>query len=264
MSYTYITPPESLINLLTKIYVKNIEQENLFNDIFNNIENVIDTAKKDIENSEKTNIYCSNYKDTFINKLNDNNIKLKELFDDTNIKSAIHILIIHLLKIADTFTYGILTAPSTCILVYHKALVDQLEQIKQTILEKRIDNLYEYVANNPKIKELIEIKEINKDIDALTNNDIQDKIDIQKLQDTLINISDSNLDQITNDYVLNKLKTKYEEFLAISPQLFSPEIKNKIKKSVIEIIAIELNLQKKLNIKTSLPFTNVIKEFLNQ
>ena len=241
MSYTETEPSDNVISSLTKIYTKYIKQINKFNDIFSILKNVIDIAKNNINQSGMTNIYCSNYKIMFINELKNFRLKLKSIFDqsDHDIKGATVVLIVDLLKIADTFTYTLVTSPSSCINTYHGALINRLDKIKQIILDKRIDNLYNHVANDP------QIKEINKDIDILMKN-----IDITDITD------------ITDDYVANKLKTKYEEFIAISPQVFTREIKQKIKRSVLELISIELNLQKKLNLKNSLPFTNAVKEFL--
>ena len=52
-----------------------------------------------------------------------------------------------------------------------------------------------------------------------------------------------------------------KEFLFITNGYFTQEIKNKIKKSVIELVFAEIKIQKRLNLKKPLLVTNTLTEF---
>ena len=258
MSFTQIEPSETLIEAFVQIYIKYIEQENKFDEIFNKIENVIKTAKEEIDKSGTTNIYCSNYKDTFINKLKE--FKVIDNFDYSDIKDAAILLINHLLKIADTFTYTYLTNPYTCIQNYYEALIDNIKLIKETIKGKISSNPIKTVSSNPiQMVSNNTIEIMHKHI----KNDpkVKDFIEYEKYISNIVDL-DSN-SNITLEQIIDILKEKYNEFLSISPIVFTQDIKNKIKKSVIEIVSIELQLQKNLKLKEYLPFTNAVNKFLN-
>ena len=270
MTFIHIEPSQQLLTKLFELYLKYIHdtnmQANKYELIFIELEKNINDSNIEIKKSYK--FFCENYKQIYITNFEKLKKEQEDLFINLDTKidfKLINIeLITHFIDFAKQFKYDKSISLITCVENYYSELIKHLKYIKQFVKDNAIPVLYEHIKENI---EQIKIKENIKQIENINNSILEvenigeniDKIigELNKLAEIPENISDDH------KYLLNQLKEKYKEFLFITTNNFTQEIKNKIKKSVIEIVLIEIKLQKRLNLKKPLLITNAIKEFFD-
>jgi hypothetical protein len=139
-----------------------------------------------------------------------------------------------------------------------------LNKIKEKIKENSIPLLFVQIKDVAKS----EIEKI-ENITNVLNEEKQPDINIDEIENYItetLDIPESNLDtdELNTEYIINELTKKYNDFLSIKSINFTQEIKNKIKKSIVEIVLIESKLKKIYKQKKLLIFSKAIKEFFEK
>jgi hypothetical protein len=290
MTFVYKEPSESLLIKLSELYIKyiNVKQissdeinpvsyvnsrtkTNKFNLLFDDIAENINLSN--IDNLKSIIFTCISYKQRYINGLKELLEKDKKYFEtvkdykDERPKKLFSTkieLFEHLISFVGTFTYSLTTSAEECKTNYYTALITHLEKIKDIVKDRAIPLIYEHIKSD--ISQIINAQNIEK---IKENNLVllEDKYAVSKqLSKELeehINTMLEIPEDITDDkkYLLSQLENKYKEFLFITNRYFTQEIKNKIKKSVIELVFAEIKIQKRLNLKKPLLVTNTLTEF---
>ena len=139
-----------------------------------------------------------------------------------------------------------------------------MNKIKEKIKENSIPLLFVQIKDVAKS----EIEKI-ENITNVLNEEKQPDINIDEIENYItetLDIPESNLDtdELNTEYIINELTKKYNDFLSIKSINFTQEIKNKIKKSIVEIVLIESKLKKIYKQKKLLIFSKAIKEFFEK
>jgi len=288
MTFVYIEPSENLLKNLSELYIKYInvrqissdetnlvgsinsrEKTNKFNLLFDDINENINMANLDNINS----ILCTYHKQRYLDGLKELKKDNKQYFEtvkdykDERPKKLFSTkieLFEHLISFVGTFTYTSLTTSDKCRTNYYNALITHLQKIKDIVTERAIPLIYENIKED--ISQVINAQNIEK---IKENNLVllEDKSAVstqlsKELEKHIIDLLEIP-EEITDDekYLLSQLENKYKEFLSITNQTFTQEIKNKIKKSVIQLVLAEIKIQKRLNLKKKLLVSNTLTKF---
>jgi len=269
----YNNLPDELFKELCEFYIKyiNVKQNksntdvlpgqdsNKFNVIFDQINTVLTNAFADTLTKKPYTCkgYQTRYKEFFDAELSKIN-KMSTIPQMFNLKKKLieyMIEVIQKINPEQLPTYSTFSINSeACGSGYQPILVQILDNIKQKIKDNAVTFVYEKINDVAK-------EEINNTVSVL---DREQKLeDIQNYISETLNIPNNELvDQVSSEYIINELSKKYNDFLSISEIAnFNQEIKNKIKKSIVEIVLIESKLKKIYNPKKSLLFSKAIKEF---
>jgi hypothetical protein len=289
MTFVYIDISENLLQNLSELYIKYINLTQISSDETNQVDPINSTIKPNKFNllfddiSENINmsnidninsIFCSYHKKRYLNGLNEllkkdkKYLEMVKEYKDERPKKLFSTkieLLEHLINFVNTFTYNSLTTSvEQCRTNYFKALNHHLEKIKTIVTERAIPLIYEHIKGD--ISQIINAQDIEK----IKENNLllfEDKsaVSIQLSKELEKHISDmlEIPEEITDDekYLLSQLENKYNEFLSITNKYFTQEIKNKIKKSVIQLVFAEIKIQKRLNLKKPLLVTNTLNKF---
>lgn len=296
MTFVYIEPSESLLTKLSELYIKYINVKQINSDDKNQIGLIdIDNEKttnkfvlmfeeiqKNIGSAAFENMkanLCSSIKKRYLDDLT-KPLKISESTlatlksstnqDNQNLQNAIKYLktkielIEHLIAFVATFNYSTLTSLDTCRSSFNMALLIHLDKIQTIVKERAIPLLYEHIKGD--INQVIVSQNIAKVEEAnsvLMGEQTAVAINLSKELEIHISSMLEIPEEITDDkkYLLLELENKYKDFLSITNQNFTQEIKNKIKKSVIELVFAEIKIKKRLNLKKPLLVTNVLTEF---
>jgi len=288
MTFVYIEPSESLLTKLSQLYIKYISvrqissddqnqigptelkiKTNKFNLIFDEIAENINMANLDNLNT----ILCTYHKQRYIDGLNGiltKDKKFLKMIEGYQTQRTQEILttkielIEHLISFINTFTYNTLTSPDTCRTNYYLGLIGHITKLKDIVKDKAIPLIYEnikgdisQIINEQKIEKIKEANMILLEDKSMVSNQLSKEL--EKYINDMLEIPE----EITDDkkYLLSELEKKYKEFLSITNQNFTQEIKNKIKKSVVELVFAEIKIQKRLNLKKPLLVTNTLTDF---
>ncbi len=250
-------------------YKKNSEGANKFNVLFDQIQKVIEKVVDSILLNKP--FTCQGYQTRFtqifkaeLDEIN-NRPKLPNML---MLKKKIIEFIISLIeKIVPSRlpSYSLLSDAETCGSGYFIVIPQIINDFKSKIEKNAIPLIY------GKIKDVAEeeikngIQEIDTVIGVL-DGEKKDDIGITQIKEYITEVLEipDQTENISSENIVNKLTEKYSEFLNIPTANFDQEIKNRIKKSVVEIVLIELKLKKIYNPKNPLLFSKAIKEFFEK
>lgn len=284
----YLNLPDELFVGLSEFYIKyiNVRQDesntnvlpgqgqNKFNILFDQINKVIAMAHADT----LTNIplmcagYQTRYKEFFIAELKrlGAGITLPPML---NLKKQFLKYMIDLIESIPPIklpTYRTFTmSPVECGSGYALVLPQIIEGIRGKIEKNAIPLIYGKIKDVAKEEIKNEIEDIGTIIEILDGDKKTEEIQIDQIKDYItstLGIDKQELDtkEFSFEYIRDELSKKYAEFLSIPTAKFDQETKNKIKKSVVEIILIETKLKKIYNPKKLLAFSKAIKEFYEE
>jgi len=276
--------PDQLFKELSEFYVNyiNVKQsnsednqqpnsqdqdKNKFEVLFKQIEKIISNV---VDDTLKTKPYlCSGYQTRYREFFD---LELKNLEKNSSLPKMLNLkkkLLAYMIEVINKInpdklsTYGYIVTPETCGIGYQPVLTQYLAKIKDKIKENSIQLLFLQIKDVAKA----EIEEIESIASVLNE---EKKINIDEIKNYItetLDIPESSLDtsdELNSEYIINELTKKYNDFLSIKSINFTQEIKNKIKKSVVEIVLIEHKLKKIYNPKKQLLFSKAIKEFFDK
>ncbi len=285
--------PDQLFKELSEFYIKYIntkqsdnilegQDANKFNLLFWQIEKIISDVVKDtlLTQPKLCSGYQTRYKEFFSKEL-----AQAELNSSTilffNLKKQ---LIEFMLKVIEktqpnqlptyrTFSLDSKECGSGYQIVFLQLLNKIKEQIKNNTVPliykelkevtiNEIDEIENYITNEN--NQINQVNQINQNNQINQINQINQNNQINQIENILNEKEDVSPDSINSDYIMNELIEKYNEFLNINTVNFNKKIKNKIKKSIIQIILIESKIKKIYNTKKEFIFTKAFDEFFNK
>lgn len=270
--------PDQLFKELSEFYIKYIntkqsdnilegQDANKFNLLFWQIEKIISDVVKDtlLTQPKLCSGYQTRYKEFFSKELSQAELNSSTILF-FNLKKQ---LIEFMLKVIEKTqpnqlpTYRTFSLDSKeCGSGYQIVFLQLLNKIKEQIKNNTVPLIYKELAK-------VTVNEIDEIENYITNENNQINQNNQNNQinqiENILNEKEAvNIESINSDYIMNELIEKYNEFLNINTVNFNKKIKNKIKKSIIQIILIESKIKKIYNTKKEFIFTKAFDEFFNK
>jgi hypothetical protein len=278
--------PDELFKELSDFYIKyiNVKQDNSednqqpnspiqnankFEFLFKQIEKIISNVVDDTLKKKPS--FCSDYqtryKEFFQSELSivEKNSTKEQFYKIKKQLIAYMIGVIQKINPDQLPTYGNLVKAETCGIGYQPVLVQYLDKIKEKIKENSLALLFTQIKDIAKEEIKSEVEEIDNVVGIL-DGEKSEINEIDKIKHYISDILDIPYSEIevNSENIVNELTKRYNEFLSIQSNNFSQEIKNKIKKSVVEIVLIEYKIKKMYNPKKPLLFYKAIKEFFEK
>ncbi len=282
----YVNLPDELFKGLSEFYIKyiNVKQDetksvlpeqgaNKFNVVFDKIKELLGNAFNNT--LEKKPYTCKGYQTRYREFFEEELKKIKNMGKIPKMLELKKQLIEHIIGVIEKITPDKLptystfsTNAETCGNSYYPLFLQIIDKIIEKIKNDAIAFMYSKIKDVAKEEIKNEMEDVSSIVDILDGDKKSEEIATNEIKgyiENILDISNQRLDkEITSKYIVDELTTKYNEFLNLQTASFNQEIKNKIKKSIVEIVLIESKLNKIYNPKRSLLFSKAIKEFFEQ